>query len=98
MRSERMRVYQAAEKLIQEIEQLLAIARAQRPNAADHLERSADSVLFNTAEGIGTFKPKAKIAVYEIARKEANEVKAVLRKLMIAGVLTHDQTENAFEL
>ena len=74
MRLEKMRVYQAAEQLVGEVEGLLPRARERKPNAARHLENSVESLLYNTGEGIGSFKPKVKITAYEIARKEANEV------------------------
>lgn len=81
MKLERMRMYQAAVALVTEADKLLPRARQVAPRQAGHLERSADSVLFNTAEGIGSFKPRVKIGAYDIARKEANETRAVLRRL-----------------
>src|SRR5688572_26982566 len=98
MRPEQMRMFQAAEALNAEIEALLPRAYARKPNAAVHLEKSADSALFNMAEGIGTFSPNAKINAYAIARKEANEVRAVLRKLVIAKVFTQAEIRKAYNL
>jgi four helix bundle protein len=85
---EKMRMYGAAEALAREVEELLPQARAAAPMQADHLTRSVDSVLFNTAEGIGSYKPRVKTSAYDIARKEANEIRAVLRRLVQKRVFT----------
>ncbi|HET9985066.1 MAG TPA: four helix bundle protein [Longimicrobiales bacterium] len=98
MRLERMRRVQAAEALVAEVDGLLSRAKARAPKPADHLERSADSVLFNMAEGVGAFKPKVKTGAYEVARKEANEVRAVLRRLVLKRVFTEPQVRKAYNL
>src|SRR5690606_10796720 len=98
MRPEQMRMYQAAERLLIEVDQLLPGARAAASRMADHLERSCDSVMFNMAEGIGSFTPKVKINAYDIARKEANEARAVLRRLMLRGVFTYAEIRTAHDL
>ena len=95
---ERMRMYQAAVALNEQVEKLLERAKEKAPKIADHLERSANSVLFNTAEGIGAFKPKVKIAAYDIARKEGNEVRSALRRLVIKKVFTAAEVRKADEL
>ena len=98
MRLEKMRVYQAAEQLVGEVEGLSPRARQKKANAAKHLENSVESVLYNTGEGIGSFKPKVKITAYEIARKEANEVRTVLRRLVIGRVFTQTEIAKAYNL
>jgi four helix bundle protein len=95
MRLEHMRMYRAAEELAAEVDRLLPRARRRAWRQADHLARSTDSVLFNTAEGIGSFKPGVKLSAYDIARKEASEVRAVLRRLVIAGAFTSAETSRA---
>jgi four helix bundle protein len=92
---ERMRMYQAAKALAEEVETLLVKARKEAPNTADHLQRAAASVLFNMAEGIGAFRPKVKITSYDISRKEASEVRAGLRHLVIKSVFTEREVERA---
>jgi four helix bundle protein len=62
---------------------------------ADHLERSANSVLFNMAEGIGAYRPKVKIASYDIARREGNEVRGALRRLVVKRVFTSAEIRKA---
>jgi four helix bundle protein len=98
MRPETMRVWQAAESLMAEVDALVARVRRRSENAADHLERSAESLLFNIGEGVGAYRPKVKIAAYEVAKKEANEVRAVLRRLVIQRAVTHDQIRRPYEL
>lgn len=91
-------MWQAAEELIAEIDRLVPRAQAAAMNATDHLERSGESVLFNIGEGVGAFQPKVKIATYEIAKREANEVRAVLRRLVIKGTVTARETQRAYNL
>src|SRR5690606_19192842 len=83
MRPERMRMQQAAEILMAEVDALVVRVKSSAANAADHLERSAEAVLFNIGEGVAAHRPKVKIAAYEIAKREANEVRAILRRLVI---------------
>ncbi len=75
-----------------------AAVRHSARNAADHLERSAESALFNIGEGAGAFQPRVKISCYEIARKELNEVRAVLRRLTIKRAATTSDTQRACNL
>jgi four helix bundle protein len=98
MQLEKMRMYLAAEALVGEAERLIARARTTAPRQVDHLERSADSVLFNLAEGIGSYKPSLKINAYEVARKEANEVRAVLRRLVLKRVFQETEVQKAYNL
>jgi four helix bundle protein len=93
-----MRVWQAAEALMGEVDRLVRLVRGVAANPADHLERSTESVLFNTGEGVGAYKPSSKINCYEIARREANEVRAILRRLVIKRALTNDDIRPAYEL
>lgn len=81
-----------------EIDRLVPIIEPLNPNAADHLRRSGESVLYNTAEGVVAWRPKVKLAVYEIARRESNEVRAILRRLVAPGIVTTDQTRRAYNL
>ena len=98
MRPERMRMYVAAEQLVAEVDKLLPRARERKPNAAKHLENSVESVLFNMGEGIGSYKPKVKITAYTVSRKEANEVRAVLRRLVIGHVYQQQEIQKAYDL
>ena len=98
MRPERMRVWLAAEELVAEVDALLPRARRHAANAAQHLERAAESVLFNIGEGTGAYQPNVKANAYEIAKKEANEVRAVLRRLILRQALTSAETDRAYNL
>jgi four helix bundle protein len=93
-----LRMQEAAEKLVAEIDRLLPVARRRAAKQADHLERSADSVMFNLAEGVACYKPKMKTSAYAIARKEANEVRAVLRRLVIKEVFRPEEVQQGIEL
>ena len=82
-----MRMQLAAEELLDEIDVLLPKIAAGNANAADHLKRAAESALFNTAEGLAAWRPKVKIDRYEIARRETNEARAVVRRVVRQRVL-----------
>ncbi len=98
MGPEKIRMWRAAETLLEEIDRMAEQVTALAPNAADHLERSAESALFNIAEGAGSFRPGTKVSAYEVAKKEANEVRAVLRRLVIKRVLTNADIARAYNL
>ena len=91
-------MWQAAELLIGALDPLIDRARPVAANSASHLERSGESVLFNTAEGIGAFQPKVKIVSYEVAKREANEVRAILRRLDIRKIFTALEIKRAYDL
>jgi four helix bundle protein len=93
-----LRMQEAAELLAAEVDRLLPRAKRVAPRPSGHLERSTDSVLFNMAEGVACYLPKMKTAAYAIARKEANEVRAVLRRLVIKEVFTMEEVQRAFDL
>src|SRR5688572_14234562 len=98
MRPETMRMQLAAEELADEVDLLLPKVRMRNANAADHLKRSVESALFNSGEGIAAWRPKVKIDRYEIARREANEARAILRRLVRQGILTWEQVRRAYLL
>jgi four helix bundle protein len=98
MRLEHMRVWQAAERLMAEADRIAGLVRNTSANAADHLERSAEAVLFNTGEGVGAYKPNSMINAYEIAKKEATEIRAILRRLVIKRALATSDVRHADEL
>lgn len=98
MRRERIRMWLVAEQLVAEVDRLLPLVRPAAPNAAEHLERSAESVLFNIGEGVGAWSPKTKIAAYEISKREASELRAILRRFVIKRLLTSQDTRRAYDL
>ena len=79
----RLLVEDKAEQLVAEIARLRRRLNYPGSNAALHLEKSGDSVLFNLAEGIVCFKPRLKVSKYEIARSEAREVQQALNALVL---------------
>ncbi|HEU5210781.1 MAG TPA: four helix bundle protein [Longimicrobiales bacterium] len=98
MQYEKMRMWQAAEQYVAEVDGIVEQVRFTASNSANHLERSAESVLFNIAEGAGAYRPRVKIGCYEIARKEANEARAVLRRLVLKRVVTDERIRRAWDL
>ena len=98
MRFEKMRKWQAAEQFVAEVDGIVELARFAAPNPSDHLERSAESALFNIAEGAGAYRPRVKIGCYEIAKKEVNEARAVLRRLVLKRTVTDVQIQRAYDL
>jgi hypothetical protein len=72
---ERMRMYHAAVGLNEEVQRSLGPAKEKAPNLADHLERSANSVLLSR-EG-WSVPAEVKITAYDIAPKK--EVSSALR-------------------
>jgi four helix bundle protein len=88
----------AAEELMVELDAIVARVKHEAPNPASHLERSGESLLFNLAEGVGAHAPKVKISAYEIAKKEGNEVRAVLRRLVLRRLLTSREIARPYNL
>jgi four helix bundle protein len=98
MRFETMRMWQPAEQFVAEVERIVECVRFAAPDPADHLERDAESVLFNIAEGAGAYRPRVKVGCYEIARKETNEARAVLRRLVLKQAVPDDRIRRACDL
>jgi four helix bundle protein len=81
-------VKEKAEQLVAEIARLRRKLNSPGNNAALHLEKAGDSVLFNLGEGIACFAPKLKASKYEIARAEAREVQQARNALVLTGELS----------
>ena len=98
MRPEDMRVYQVAAELAAEVDLLLPLLPRWVWVLAGHLVRSTESVGLNLMEGLVAFKPKVKATAFDIARKEAAEVRKILKRLVARKVLTEAQIQRAYEL
>ena len=87
MSFEKLRVYQAAERLDQMV--LERIARMPRGHAKDidQLRRASGSVLNNIAEAYGSESPGRKAAFLENSRGSSDEVRSALRRLARAGAI-----------
>ncbi len=94
----KLKMQEAAEELVREVDKLLPRARRRSPNAADHLERAAEAVDFNIGEGIAALRPRVKVWVYEIAKREAGEVRVILNRLVFKGVFTSSEVRRAMSL
>ncbi len=88
----------AAEALVGEVDRRVSRVRWKAPNAADHLRRSAESVLFNTGEGAAAFSPGTKTSCYRVAHREAGEVRAALRRLVVGNLLSHRESQRPYAL
>ena len=98
MTVEQLRVYQAAEQLVVEVDLIAERLPFSVRNTVDHMIRCAEAVLFNVAEGGGSFKPKVKANAYDVARKEAQELRATLRRLVLKRVITTEEITKAYDL
>jgi four helix bundle protein len=87
MSFEKLRVYQAAERLDQLV--LERIAKISRGHAkdVDQLKRASGSVLNNIAEAYGSESPGRKAAFLENSRGSSDEVRSALRRLARTGAL-----------
>jgi four helix bundle protein len=77
---ERLRVYGLALSLAGQVESLLSEARCST-SLADQLQRAADSVVLNIAEGSAHFSPGRKLYHYQTAHGSAAECVAALTRL-----------------
>lgn len=93
-----MRVYHVAAELAAEVDPLLRLLPRRVWVLAGHLERSTESVGLNLMEGLAAFKPKVKASAFDISRKEAAEVRKILKRLVAKKVLTEAQIQRTYEL
>jgi four helix bundle protein len=77
---ERLRVYGLALSLAEQVESLLCNARC-TGSLADQLQRAADSVVLNIAEGSAHFSPGRKLYHYQTAHGSSAECVAALMRL-----------------
>ena len=82
---EKMRVYQAAELLDQEVRRLIAGLPYRYAKDVDQLMRALGSILYNIAEANGSISPGRRRYHYEVAIGSADEARAVLRRLANRG-------------
>jgi four helix bundle protein len=85
---EQLRVYQAAQRLDNEARRLMSKVGRGHASDLDQLGRSAGSVRYNIAEACGAEGSGKKRNHLAIARGEADESRAVLRRLVDKGQLT----------
>ena len=78
---EKMRVYQAAERLRCIVDELKPHLEPGHSRQFRHLDEAVDSILNNAAEGSDCIYPGKKIEFFDIAKNSANEAGNVLRSL-----------------
>lgn len=98
MSFERLRVYQAAERLDVEVRGVVKELGSRHLSDIDHLSRSAGSIMFNIAEAYGAGTPGGQRNRLGTARGESDEVRAVLRRLVARNALPPKRIQNACEL
>jgi four helix bundle protein len=87
MAFENLRVYQAAELLDKLVLELISTLPRGHGKDADQLKRACAAILYNIAEASGSEYPGRKISFLEISRGSADEVRAILRRLVQAGAV-----------
>ena len=87
MSFEKLRVYQAAVLLDQEVRRLGVHIDRGHASDLDHLKRAVGSILFNIPEANGSTSPGRKHYHLEVARGSADECRAVLKRLVANGAL-----------
>ena len=99
---EHLRVYQAATQLRLEADQLIAelgtSASWLLKNILSQIDRAADSVLLNIAEGNESAYPGKKAYYFDIAVGSCAELRAGCRSLMARGLITMPQASKALSL
>ena len=93
-----MRVQLVLEELADEANRLCPLISPHNAHACLHLGKSAQSALWNCGEAIAAWNPNVKVHVYEIARRETNEVRAILRFVVRQGILTWADVRRAYNL
>ncbi len=84
MSFEKLRVYQAAERLDAKVLELIAKMPRGHAKDIDQLKRASASILYNIAEAYGSESPGRKGTFLEIARGSSDEVRSILRRLVRA--------------
>ncbi len=90
---ERLDVYRAAKEFLPLA--LALVPRQGERSLADQLERAAQSILLNIAEGAGRHSKPDKQRFYEIAKGSATECAAILDIMLVKGLVTVDEHERA---
>jgi four helix bundle protein len=98
MSFEKLRVYQAAERLDAIVLRLIRKISRGHAKDIDQLKRACASILYNIAEAYGSESPGRKAAFLEIARGSSDEVRAVLRRLVRADAITSQDIYSAAQL
>ena len=88
MAFEKLRVYQAAVLLDQEVRRLAAKVARGHAKDLDQLIRVVASILYNIAEANGSELAGRKRYHLDVAKGSADECRAILKRLVSAAVLT----------
>jgi four helix bundle protein len=102
MAFEHLRVYQAATQLRLEVDQIIAAlslnATWQVKNILTQIDRAADSILLNIAEGNESVYPGKRAYYFDIAIGSCAELRGGYRSLMARRFITMPQASKALSL
>ena len=92
---EKLEVYQLAEKLADEIWNIVSVWQYfEKDTVGKQIVRSADSIGANIAEGNGRYSYKDNQRFIRIARGSLNETRHWLRRAYTRNLLTQEQVRN----
>ena len=93
-----MRVQLALEEMADEVKLIAPDVALTNAHLAEHIRRSTQSGVFNTAEAIAAWNPKVKVYRYEVGRREINEARAGLRLAVRQGDIDWARVRRAYNL
>ncbi len=73
-----MQVYRQALRFVRLADELRPLVLRRRSSLADQMDRAADSIVLNIAEGAGEFAKREKARFYRMARRSATECAGIL--------------------
>lgn len=82
MKPEQMRVYQLCEEFQEAVDELLEQLPPEARKIVNHLDRAKESAGLSLSEGLSAFNPRVKASYFDITRRETNECKKAMRRLV----------------
>ena len=89
---EKLRVYKKAVEFVEWVKKLVDKIKTKN-STIDHLDRAADSIVLNIAEGNGKFTPKDKCRYFDISRGSAMESSGCLDLLLAKNLIDANETK-----
>ena len=89
---EKLRVYKKAVEFVEWVKKLVDKIKTKN-STTDHLDRAADSIVLNIAEGNGKFTPKDKCRYFDISRGSAMESSGCLDLLLAKNLIDANETK-----
>ena len=98
MKPEQMRVFQLCQELQGEIDGIMKELPEKASKIVYHMTRSNESLGFALSEGLVAYKPLVKANFFDVSRRETEEVKKGLRRIVQRGFVTVSRTAKAMSL